>query len=255
MLTVISPAKTLDYKTPLATQKFSEPDMLDQSEQLVNKLKSLSPPRIAKLMKLSDKLAALNFERYQEWQQPFTSDNARPAILAFKGDVYTGLEAENFSERDFDFAQDHLRILSGLYGVLKPLDLMQPYRLEMGTPLKVNRRKDLYHFWGDRITESLNQQLNQRNARTLVNLASQEYFKSVQPNKLAADVVTPVFKDLKSGKYKIISFFAKKARGQMSAWLIRNRIDQVEGIKAFDVDGYRYNAAESGADKLVFLRD
>ena len=206
-------------------------------------------------MNLSDKLANLNFGRYLDWNQPFTLDNSRPALLAFKGDVYAGLQAENFSQQDFEFAQDHLRILSGLYGVLRPLDLMQPYRLEMGTRLAVGKNANLYEFWGEQISELLNQQLKQIKSETLVNLASDEYFKSVRLDALSANVVTPIFKDLKNGQYKVISFFAKKARGAMSSWLIRNRIDQVDSVREFPELGYRYSEAESEPSRPVFLRD
>lgn len=255
MLTVISPAKTLDYTSPLATEKSTQPELLDQSELLIGKLRKLSPPKVAELMKLSDKLANLNFGRYLDWHQPFTPENSRQAILAFKGDVYTGLEAEKFSEKEFEFAQQHLRILSGLYGVLRPLDLMQPYRLEMGTRLKVGRKDNLYQFWGDQISELLNQQLKSIKSETLVNLASDEYFKSVNLKELNAEVVTPVFKDLKSGQYKIISFFAKKARGIMASWMIRNRVDDANQLRDFAEAGYRFSLENSDAGRLVFLRD
>jgi cytoplasmic iron level regulating protein YaaA (DUF328/UPF0246 family) len=202
-------------------------------------------------MSLSDKLGALNFERFQEWQTPFTEDNARPAVLAFKGDVYQGLDADSMSDEDLRWAQDHLRILSGLYGLLRPLDLMQAYRLEMGTKFANPRGGDLYQFWGDIITD----ELNKTDSSVLVNLASNEYFKSVRKKAIGARIITPVFMDKKDDKYKIISFYAKKARGLMSSYIIRNRITEVEQIKNFDTDGYSYNAALSEADKWVFVRD
>ncbi len=255
MLIVISPAKTLDYDSPLPTEQFSQPDFLDRSQQLIEELQGLTPADIAGLMKISDKLGQLNYARFQDWQRPFDLDNARQALLAFKGDVYTGLAADSFSAADFDFAQRHLRILSGLYGLLRPLDLMRPYRLEMGTKFANRAGKNLYEFWGDSLTEALNQQLAALNSDVLVNLASNEYFKAVQPKALQGEVITPVFKDLKGGQYKIISFYAKKARGLMSAYIIKNRLTTAEQLKAFDLEGYRYNAAMSSEREPTFIRD
>ncbi|MEC9084770.1 MAG: peroxide stress protein YaaA, partial [Pseudomonadota bacterium] len=207
MLMIISPAKTLDYESPLATETHTQPDFLDDACELIDQLKELEPHQVSNLMSISDKLGQLNAERFQTWHTPFTPDNARQAVLAFKGDVYTGLDAESFSSEDFSFAQKHLRILSGLYGLLKPLDLMQPYRLEMGTRFENTRGKDLYAFWGSKITEALNQLLASDD-KVLVNLASNEYFKSVQKKHLDARLVTPQFKDWKNGQYKMISFYA-----------------------------------------------
>ena len=255
MLMVLSPAKTLDYETPVKVTTFTEPELLDQSAQLIARLRKLTPPDISALMKISDKLGNLNFGRYLEWQRPFTPDNARQAILAFKGDVYTGLNADTLSAKDLNWAQNHLRILSGLYGVLRPLDLMQAYRLEMGTRLENKRGSDLYDFWGERITDQLNEVLQKDKKPILVNLASNEYFKAVQPNKLNAEIITPVFKDLKGGKYKIISFYAKKARGMMARYIIDNRIKKVEDLRHFDTEGYSFNAALSNDRELVFTRD
>ncbi|MEZ5530548.1 MAG: peroxide stress protein YaaA [Porticoccaceae bacterium] len=255
MLTVISPAKTLDYESPLTTEAHSQPGYLEDSAELIEELRKLSPPQVSELMGISDKLGALNFGRYLDWQPEFSPDNARPAVLAFKGDVYTGLEAESLSEDDFNWSQQHLRILSGLYGLLRPLDLMQPYRLEMGTKLANPRGKDLYQFWGSKITEGLNKELAGMKTPVLINLASNEYFKSVQPLKLSADIITPVFKDWKGGKYKIISFYAKKARGLMSRYIIENRIDDAERLKEFDYAGYAYQPAMSSAREWVFTRE
>ncbi|WP_461482261.1 peroxide stress protein YaaA [Porticoccus sp.] len=255
MLTVISPAKTLDYDSPLTTAAYSQPGYLDDSAELIAELRKLSPPRVSELMSISDKLGALNFGRYLDWQPDFSPANARPAVLAFKGDVYTGLAAENLSEKDLQWAQRHLRILSGLYGLLRPLDLMQPYRLEMGTKLANARGKDLYQFWGDKITAGLNAELGAMKTPLLINLASNEYFKSVQQGKLNADIITPVFKDWKGGKYKIISFYAKKARGLMSRYIIEHRIDDAERLKDFDCAGYAYQPAMSSAREWVFTRD
>ncbi|GMG86094.1 peroxide stress protein YaaA [Biformimicrobium ophioploci] len=255
MLIVISPAKTLDYESEIPALDTTQPDLLKDSAELVKELRELQPQDICTLMKVSDKIGVLNYDRFQAWKRPFTGKNARPALLAFKGDVYTGLEAESFGKRDFAFAQKHLRILSGLYGVLRPLDLMQPYRLEMGTKFANGRGKDLYAFWGDQVTEAINAQLASLKSRELVNLASNEYFKSVKKKQLAGEIITPHFKDLKNGEYKMISFFAKKARGMMSQWAIRNRVKQAEQLKAFDMAGYRFNSAMSSGNDWVFTRD
>lgn len=250
MLVVISPAKKLDYSSSIEAPLLSQPALLDHAEELSKGLKRLAPQDVSSLMHLSDKLGALNYERFQEWQTPFSADNARAAVLAFKGDVYQGLDADNMSAADLHWAQDHLRILSGLYGVLRPLDLMQAYRLEMGTKFANSRGKDLYQFWGDIITA----ELNQVGSSVLVNLASNEYFKSVRKKDITARIVTPVFMDKKDDKYKIISFYAKKARGLMSRYIIQNRITKIEQITKFDSDGYLYNAALSEPDAPVFLR-
>lgn len=209
MLIVISPAKTLDFETP-ASSKNTIPDFLDDSAELINQLRQLAPDNIGDLMSISPKLATLNSNRYHQWSLPFNLDNAKQSVLAFKGDVYTGLDAESFNSDELTFAQDHLRILSGLYGILRPLDLIQAYRLEMGTQLNNSRGKDLYAFWGDIITESINQILKKQPNSALINLASNEYFKSIKTDKLNTNVITPIFKDQKNGTYKIISFFAKK---------------------------------------------
>ncbi|HWR79711.1 MAG TPA: peroxide stress protein YaaA [Pseudomonas sp.] len=255
MLMVISPAKTLDYTSTPVTRRFTQPEHLDQAQLLINQLRKLTPAQIAELMSLSDPLAGLNAARYTSWQQPFSAENARQALLAFKGDVYTGLHAEDFSDADFDFAQQHLRMLSGLYGVLRPLDLMQPYRLEMGTKLANARGKDLYAFWGERITGWLNQALAEQGDSVLLNLASNEYFSAVKRKALQARIIDTEFRDLKNGQYKIISFYAKKARGLMARYVIKNRIRDPQALQQFDLQGYRYCAEQSGVDKLVFLRD
>lgn len=256
MLTVISPAKNLDYETelPSAASKSSQPELLDEAETLISGLKRLSPHEVSELMHISDKLGALNYDRFQQWQRPFNKKNARPAVLSFNGDVYQGLDAPSFSADDFNFAQQHLRILSGLYGVLRPMDLMQPYRLEMGTRYDNDRGKDLYAFWDDRITELLNKQAKKIKAEVLINLASNEYFKAVKKKQLNLEVIEPVFKDYKNGDYKIISFFAKKARGLMSAYIIKKQLTQCEAIKEFDWDGYQYNEGLSTKSKWVFTR-
>ena len=253
MLMVISPAKTLDYDSPLATDRHTQPDFLDDACELIDQLKELEPHQVSNLMHISDKLGQLNAERFRNWQLPFTPDNARQAVLAFKGDVYTGLQAETFSDDDFEFAQNHLRMLSGLYGLLRPLDLMQPYRLEMGTRFENRRGKDLYAFWGDQLTEEVNRLLAADDG-VLVNLASNEYFKSIRKKALDGRLVTPQFKDLKNGQYKMISFYAKKARGLMCRYAIQNRIRQAEDLKGFDLEGYRFSAEQSDQNNWVFLR-
>jgi cytoplasmic iron level regulating protein YaaA (DUF328/UPF0246 family) len=255
MLMVISPAKTLDFETPPTTARYTQPQYLDHSQELITQLRELTPAQISELMHLSDKLAGLNAARFGSWNPAFTPDNAKQALLAFKGDVYTGLDAETLNEGQLDYAQDHLRMLSGLYGLLRPLDLMQPYRLEMGTRLPNARGKDLYAFWGTRISEWLNHALAEQGDDLLLNLASTEYFSSVKRSALHARVIDTEFKDLKNGQYKIISFYAKKARGMMSRFVISERINDPEQLKAFDTQGYRYSAEQSSPDKLVFLRD
>lgn len=255
MLIVISPAKTLDFETSSPISTATQPDFLPQSQQLIDTLTPYSPDQVSSLMKISDKLAELNVNRYHDWHTPFNSSNAKQASFAFKGDVYTGLDAPSLNEADLLWAQDHLRILSGLYGALRPLDFMQAYRLEMGTKLKNSGGKDLYAFWGDTITDALNQQLEQLGSSLFVNLASQEYFKAVKHKNLNADMITPDFKDWKNGKYKIISFYAKKARGLMTRWIIENRITEAEKLKKFSVAGYRYSDAESINGKLIFTRE
>ena len=255
MLMVISPAKTLDYDTPPVTDKSTQPRFIEHSAELIEVLREKSPQDIAKLMSLSDKLASLNVARYGSWERESTQQNAKQALLAFKGDVYTGLNAEDFSSDDFAFAQQHLRMLSGLYGLLRPLDLMQPYRLEMGTKLANPRGKDLYTFWGERISQWLNEDLEAQGDQVLLNLASQEYFGAVKPKALNARVIDTVFKDQKNGQYKIISFYAKKARGLMARYVIKERLQDPEGLKDFNLDGYRFDPASSSENQLVFLRD
>lgn len=254
MLIVLSPAKSLDFASPVKTRKHTQPAFLDDAETLVSTLREYNPEELSELMDISPKLGELNFERYANWQKPFSTDNARQAVFAFTGDVYTGLDISTFDAADLDFAQKHLRILSGLYGVLRPLDLMQPYRLEMGTALKTPAGRNLYAFWGERITDALNADLKKEKQPLLVNLASNEYFRSVKEKALNADVITPVFKDFRNGQYKVISFFAKKARGMMAAWIIRNRVNDADRLQEFDMAGYRYSSRDSTPGKPVFLR-
>ncbi|AWI74592.1 peroxide stress protein YaaA [Parazoarcus communis] len=258
MIFVISPAKALDYETPPVVATHSQPDFLDQASELIDILRQRTPAEVAQLMKLSDQLASLNVARYTSWTRPFSPDNAKQAVLAFNGDVYEGLDAASLSPADLDWAQAHLRILSGLYGVLRPMDLMQPYRLEMGTKLANAHGKDLYAFWGNRITDELNALLAREEEagreRVLVNLASEEYFKSVRRKQLQGRVVTPVFEDWKAGRYKIISFYAKRARGLMSRYAITHRAEDVDALRKFDAEGYAFAAEASDADTWVFRR-
>ncbi|MFT7403406.1 peroxide stress protein YaaA [Zhongshania sp.] len=255
MLLVISPAKTLDFETASHTELSTQNDFLESSETLISQLQKLNPEDISALMKISPKLGELNHHRFMNWSRPFTPDNAKAAVLAFRGDVYTGLNADSFERDDFDFAQQHLRILSGLYGLLRPLDLIQPYRLEMGTRFENKNGKNLYEFWDTKITQALNKQLTEIDSQILVNLASNEYFSAVKPKALKADIITPVFKDYKNDKYKIISFYAKRARGLMAAYIIKQRISKVEQLKAFDSEGYYFSSEQSTAREWVFLRD
>ena len=254
MLIVISPAKTLDFETAPITKIHTQAEFLKESRQLVSQLKKLTPAEVSSLMKISDKLGLLNFLRFNEWKTPFTLNNSKQALLAFKGDVYTGMNAESFSNQDLKFAQKYLRILSGLYGVLKPLDLIQSYRLEMGTHFENKKGKDLYECWGSKLTDQINQDLKASKSKHLINLASNEYFKSLQVKNINAEIIVPVFKDYKNGQYKIISFYAKNARGSMSAYIIKNKLKNPEDIKAFNVDGYKFNQSKSNATNYVFLR-
>ncbi|MGB1198274.1 MAG: peroxide stress protein YaaA [Thalassotalea sp.] len=254
MLLVVSPAKNLDFDSPLATQKHSQPELLDESQLLIDRCLQLSPADISSLMGISDKLAGLNAARFGEWSQPFSTENARAAVLAFNGDVYTGLDAKTLTDVNFDFAQQHMRILSGLYGLLKPLDLMQAYRLEMGTKLTNIRGANLYQFWGSIITNKLNQALAEQGDNILINLASNEYFKAVKKKELNAEIITPAFKDWKNGQYKMISFFAKKARGLMARYIIENNITDLAQLKHFDSAGYQYDADLSQGNDWVFTR-
>jgi len=254
MLMLLSPAKTLDYKTPATTDSFSIPEYLEKSSELVKVLKQKSFLDLMELMQVSQKIAELNVERFNQWKLPFSTENAKQAVLAFKGDVYTGLDAPGLSENRLVYTQSHLRILSGLYGLLRPLDLMQPYRLEMGLKLTTKKGENLYQFWGEKITDALNVLLAKQDEPVLINLASSEYFKSVQKKNLDGRLITPEFKDWKNGKYKMISFFAKKARGLMVRFAIDHNIQKAEVLQNFDYDGYHFNLELSQADKWVFSR-
>lgn len=249
---LISPAKTLDLQQTPPTQEATQAIFLDASQTLIDTIKPYTPADIASLMKLSDKLATLNVERYQEWQQQHTDTNSRQAVFTFMGDVYTGLDAYHLSESDIEYAQQHLRILSGLYGLLKPLDRMQAYRLEMGTKLENPKGPNLYHFWKDSIASALNAEL--ADDELLVNLASNEYFKAVDTKALKTTPISPVFLDEKNGKVKVISFYAKKARGLMARYLIEKRCETLDDLLAFDYAGYRYDAQQSKPNEPVFFR-
>lgn len=254
MLMIISPAKTLDYDTPAPTTEHTQSDLLDRSQTLIDIMQEKDSFEIAELMKISMKLADLNASRFREWQRPFSTDNAKQALFAFKGDVYTGLDAETLDTAAIDFTQYHLRILSGLYGLLRPLDLMQAYRLEMGTRLANPDGVNLYAFWGSLITEKLNRALKEQGDNILINLASHEYFKAVKTNELNAEIITPQFKEKRGDSYKIISFSAKKARGLMCRYIIDNKITDPEAIKAFDLDHYAYNPGLSSGNEWGFSR-
>ncbi len=254
MLFTISPAKKLDYVTPVPVADYSQPEQLDKASELIAVMREKDSFEIADLMKLSMQLADLNMQRYQDWHTPFTPDNARQALFAFAGDVYQGIDATTLSTDDIDFAQQHLRILSGLYGVLRPLDLMQPYRLEMGTRLATNHGRNLYQFWGDTITDSINRALADQGDDILINLASKEYFSSINTVNIRGRIITPVFKEYRKGVYRIISFNAKKARGLMSRFIIQHRISDAETIKTFNLADYSYNEELSSEHTFVFTR-
>ena len=254
MIIVLSPAKTLDYEFE-TSGNHSVPAFLGQSTKLISQLKKKEPKDIASLMGLSDKLASLNYDRYQSWTaSKKVSNDSKPAMLVFKGDVYQGLQAEDLTKKEMNFAQKHIRILSGLYGILRPLDLMKPYRLEMGTKLKTTEGKNLYEFWGNKIQKNVLEELKKQKSDLLINLASKEYFTVLGKLPEDLNLVSPTFKDYKNGKYKIISFYAKKARGLMARWIIQNKVTDFEDLKKFSVDGYKYSKAESTTTVPVFLR-
>jgi len=254
MLIVISPAKTLDFESPALTDEYSQPAHLTQSRKLMRHLRQFSSPDLSSLMKVSRDIADLNVERNRRWKTPFTTDNAKQALFAFKGDVYVGLDADSMNADNIQFAQKHLRVLSGLYGLLRPLDLMQPYRLEMGSRLATDQGTNLYQFWDMRITRTLNTELKAIDSSVLLNLASNEYFKAIKPKSLKGQIITPVFKDYHQGKFQMIGFYAKKARGLMARHIIDEQIDDVEQIKHFDREGYIYNPSLSGQTDWVFTR-
>lgn len=254
MIVLLSPAKDLAQETPTLTNT-SQPVLLEHTKPLVAKLKTLSAKKLSTLMELSPKLGELNHERYAKWSTPFTMKNARSAVFTFNGEVYRGLDARTLTSADLDFAQHHLRILSGLYGVLRPLDLMQDYRLMMGTPFGAGKANDLYTYWGDRITEALNADLKAMKSDVVINCASSEYFKAVWPGKLNARIITPEFKDRIGGAYKPLQTYVKNQRGALARYIVQHRLLDAERIKEYDGDGYRYSAEESTGERFVFLRD
>lgn len=254
MLLLISPAKSLELDKPILTKEYTIPHFLKEAEALMPVLKKLKAPAIGKLMDISPKLADLNYERFQSFHTPFTSENARPSLFTFDGDVYTGLDAFSMKKKEIDFAQKHLRILSGLYGLLRPLDLMQAYRLEMGTELKNKKGKNLYEFWGDAITNRINEEMELLKTDTLINLASIEYFSAVKPKKIKGDIIHCQFKEKKGNEYKIISFNAKKARGTMARFIIQHQLKKAVDIKSFDQDGYQFAETMSKNGEWVFVR-
>ena len=255
MLALISPAKTLDYETALPTDVHTLPRLLTHSQQLIDSSRQLSATQIADLMKVSEKIAQLNVARFKDWQPEFNFSNARQAMFAFKGDVYTGLDAYALNDSQIEYAQQHLRMLSGLYGLLRPLDLMMPYRLEMGTKLHNVRGHNLYQFLDHHITDLINQDLANAESELLLNLASDEYYKSVNVAEIRAEIIKPVFLDQKNGKYKVISFYAKKARGLMARYMIENQLQRIEDLKSFNLDGYYFDSGSSIHGELVFKRD
>lgn len=254
MLAILSPAKTLDFENPSPTPKTTKPALLSDAGQLADLLKQQSPTDLQHLMGISEKLAALNHGRFQDWETPHPKTGSKAALFAFQGDVYRGLKANTLTVKQIEYAQDHLRLLSGMYGLLRPLDRILPYRLEMGTSLRNDRGKDLYHFWGSKIAVLLNKQLNTTGSKVLLNLASNEYFKSVDRETLDFPIVSPAFKEFKNGQYKVISIFAKLARGTMASWLIRNKVKSVRKLTQFAEDGYRYAEEQSTAEIPVFTR-
>ena len=254
MLAILSPAKTLDYETPLKTKLNSQPIYGRESNQLIKILRTFEPFEVASLMKISDKLADLNHKRYVEWRNKPAESKTRPAALAFKGDVYQGLEAESFSDNDLKFAQRHLRILSGLYGLLRPLDVIQPYRLEMGTKLKTSKGQNLYDYWGTKLTTGLNEALKESKEGTLVNLASNEYFGAVQPKLLEGSLLNIGFKEKRNGQLKFVSFSAKKARGLMAKFIIKERLKNPDDLKNFDLEDYKFNKKLSSELDWTFSR-
>ena len=254
MLAILSPAKTLDYQTPLTTNKSTQPDFNTESKELIATLRKFVPAEIGSLMKISDNLAELNHRRYAEWQNQASEDNARPALFAFKGDVYLGLDAQTLGARDINFAQKHLRVLSGLHGLLRPLDLIQPYRLEMGTRLATRRGSNLYQFWGNKVTDNINKALAQQTSKVLLNLASNEYYQVIQAERIEGRILNINFKELRDGKYRFVSFAAKRARGLMARYMIDNRITRPSQLRQFDVDRYAFNEALSRDDEWIFTR-
>ena len=254
MIAVISPAKKLNFNADSPIKAFTQCDFLDESKKLVDKAKDYTFDDIMKLMSVSENIANLTVQRFQDWKLPFDEQNSKQAALAFNGDTYTGLGAETFSQDDFNYSQDHLRILSGLYGLLRPLDLIQPYRLEMGTTMNNSKGKNLYEFWGTKISEQLNRDINNHKSKYIVNCASDEYFKVIDLPTLNVPIIKPIFKDVKNGIPKVISFFAKRARGMMSKFIIKNRVQSIDDLHGFNDHGYEFQPDQSDNHELVFIR-
>ena len=255
MLILLSPAKSQNFDISLKTEAQSQPVFLNETQKLVKVAQKLKPSELGELMSISANLSELNFKRFQEFELPFTNQNARQAALVFTGDVYRGLDAASFSDSELEYAQNHLRILSGLYGMLKPLDLMQAYRLEMKIKLKYRQKKNLYEFWGDKITKEINKEINLQAHNAVVNLASNEYFKAIQSPKIKAPLITPIFKEFKNNEYKIIAIFAKRARGLMANYILKNKIEDIESIKNFTTEGYNFDQNLSDETNFVFTRN
>ncbi len=254
MIIILSPAKSLNFKIDSPTNKYSQPIFIDEAQKLIKELRKYSPSNITELMKISSGLGELNYLRFQKWDVEHTQENSKQAIFAFNGEVYNGLKANTLSTDSLLFAQKHIRILSGLYGIINPLDLIQPYRLEMGTKLMVNDKKNLYSFWDDKINITLNQELKVQNSECLINLASNEYSKAAKLEKITSRIITPIFKENKGEEYKVITVYAKKARGLMSRFIVDNKIDNPEDIKHFEVEGYHYDSNLSSENNWVFTR-
>lgn len=254
MIVILSPAKRLNFEMPNLAGKHSVPGYLDDSAKIVNVLKKYSAKKLQKLMDINDNLAESNFDRFQNWEPELNETVARPAILAFRGDVYLGMDPQSFGRDDFDFAQDHVRILSGLHGILKPLDLIRPYRLEMGTSLKVGRSKNLYEFWQKKITDDIVKSDSFVRDKTIINLASKEYFTAVDTKKTGGRIIEPAFKEYRNGSYKPVHIFMKRARGLMTSYIVKNRIQNADKLKLFNLDGYEYNDQLSKGDQWVFTR-
>jgi len=254
MLIIISPAKSLDFETKPKTKEYTLPELVAHSEKLIEVLKQMDPDHLSKLMGISKDLGELNFQRYQNWHLPFTPENAKQAVLAFSGEVFRGLDANSLPVSTLKRAQEKLRILSGLYGVLKPLDLIQPYRLEMGTKLKYGKANNLYEFWNPQLSEKVREAVEESGSGVLINLASNEYFKSIDTKILQKEIITPEFRDMKNGQYRMIAVYAKKARGLMTRFILENNIQKETDLQAFDMDGYNYNPRMSKSNRPVFTR-
>jgi len=254
MITIISPAKKLEQSSQAITNQHTSPEFLRDAELLIDELRKLSPQDIEKLMGVSRDIAEMNYERFMRWTSNLSKDNAQQAIFMFNGHAYKKLESKSLNKKDHEFAQQHLRILSGLYGILRPLDLIQPYRLEMSTPLTTERGNNLYEFWNNKINEHLNSVLQEQKKPTLINLASQEYFKAIKPNSIKGNIITPIFKEKKNNEYKTIAVYAKKARGAMTRFIIKEKINHPEALKSFEEDGYVFNQEYSSENEWVFTR-